>query len=186
MRAFSRRLLTGAACVALIAAVGACAPNGKSSSAPPQKERTVASAPIKSVDPNTQPVANRRLDRAEIREAQSLLNKLGYEAGPADGIVGRRSKRAAIDYQTQIGVASDGVFDTLLLARLRNSAETGAGAASGPATASAAPAPKPKPKPKPKPAAVKPTESKPAAAEPKRDYYYDGGADGGGGGGGGW
>lgn len=57
--------------------------------------------------------------RAEVREAQRLLNELGFDLGPADGIAGPRTRAAVRDYQKQNGLPGTGVITVGLIARLQ-------------------------------------------------------------------
>jgi tellurite resistance protein len=50
-------------------------------------------------------------DRATIREAQEQLNALGYDAGPADGLIGPRTRQALRDFQSSVGLPPSGVLD---------------------------------------------------------------------------
>lgn len=54
-----------------------------------------------------------------VREAQRLLNVLGYGAGPEDGIFGPRTHTAVIAFQENHGGTIDGAIDDELLQRLR-------------------------------------------------------------------
>lgn len=60
------------------------------------------------------------VSRATVREAQRLLNQLGYEAGPADGVMGRRTRGAVIAFQHESGLAPDGVIGPATMAALRS------------------------------------------------------------------
>ena len=52
-----------------------------------------------------------------VREAQQRLNAAGFDAGPVDGIVGPRTKRALIKYQAANGLEVTGELDAATLAR---------------------------------------------------------------------
>ncbi|MFQ3786182.1 peptidoglycan-binding protein [Halomonas sp. A29] len=54
-----------------------------------------------------------------VAEVQRELNRLGYAAGPEDGLMGTRSRNAIRDFQGTVGLAQDGQPTTALLARLR-------------------------------------------------------------------
>jgi localization factor PodJL len=54
------------------------------------------------------PADNRPLARTEIRELQSLLNSLGFDAGPADGQIGPKTTSAITLYQKFAGFDPDG------------------------------------------------------------------------------
>ncbi|MEO1224720.1 MAG: peptidoglycan-binding protein [Pseudomonadota bacterium] len=62
------------------------------------------------------------VDREGIREIQTLLSELGFSPGPADGIMGNRTRSAIQAYQRLIGTPVTGEADTQLLARLREAA----------------------------------------------------------------
>ncbi|HEX5766854.1 MAG TPA: peptidoglycan-binding protein, partial [Burkholderiales bacterium] len=53
-----------------------------------------------------------------VREAQRRLNAAGYEAGPVDGILGPRTKRALIHYQAVQGLKLTGELDAATHERL--------------------------------------------------------------------
>ena len=54
-----------------------------------------------------------------VREIQRELNRLGYPAGTADGIIGRRTVNAARAFQRDIGLAENGKLTPSLLKALR-------------------------------------------------------------------
>ncbi|MEM7404960.1 MAG: SEL1-like repeat protein [Pseudomonadota bacterium] len=54
-----------------------------------------------------------------VREIQNELNRLGYPAGTADGIIGRRTVDAARAYQRDVGLATNGKLTPALLQSLR-------------------------------------------------------------------
>ncbi len=62
------------------------------------------------------------VDREGIREIQTLLSELGFSPGPADGIMGNRTRSAIQAYQRLVGTPVTGEADTQLLARLREAA----------------------------------------------------------------
>ena len=45
----------------------------------------------------------------DVRLAQSLLNRIGYNAGPVDGVFGSLTYRAVIAFQRNNGLAADGI-----------------------------------------------------------------------------
>jgi hypothetical protein len=53
-----------------------------------------------------------------VREVQRRLNAAGYDAGPVDGILGPRTKRALIHYQAVQGLELTGELDAATLERL--------------------------------------------------------------------
>jgi peptidoglycan hydrolase-like protein with peptidoglycan-binding domain len=54
-----------------------------------------------------------------VREIQRELNRLGYPAGTADGIIGRRTVNAARAFQRDLGIAENGTLSPGLLQALR-------------------------------------------------------------------
>lgn len=75
--------------------------------------------------------------RDEVRQAQQELARLGYDAGVADGIAGRRTRSAVRDFQEDAGLTVDGEITPALLAALA-AAPTPAQAAAAPPTQPAA------------------------------------------------
>lgn len=71
------------------------------------------------IAPEPSPPAEGLSGRQLVAEVQRELNRLGYEAGPVDGLMGTRSRNAIRDYQGRVGLAQDGQPTTALLARLR-------------------------------------------------------------------
>ncbi|HRP94795.1 MAG TPA: peptidoglycan-binding domain-containing protein [Rhodocyclaceae bacterium] len=59
-------------------------------------------------------------ERERVAQAQALLNELGYDAGPVDGVAGRRTRRAISAFQSDVGMAVTGDIDGALLAALRD------------------------------------------------------------------
>ncbi len=53
-----------------------------------------------------------------IRQAQDALNALGYDAGPADGVMGRRTKQALSAFQRDRGLPVTGTADQRTLSEL--------------------------------------------------------------------
>lgn len=83
-----------------------------------EAERLVRESVIATVRPqNGDEGAASRRDR--IREVQERLAALGYEPGPADGIVGRQTAAAIRRYQQEQGLAVDGRPTADLLGHLR-------------------------------------------------------------------
>ncbi len=61
------------------------------------------------------------MDRQElIADIQSELNRLGYNAGPADGAFGPSTRRAIVTYQSDMNMTVTGEASERLLADLRN------------------------------------------------------------------
>lgn len=59
------------------------------------------------------------LNRDQTLELQTLLNGLGYDAGPADGLFGSRTRGAVRGFQADQGLAADGFPTLALLERVR-------------------------------------------------------------------
>lgn len=70
--------------------------------------------------------ADRRIAFLIMRhsEAQAELNRLGYDAGPVDGVWGPRSARAMRAFQSDHGLAPEGVVSKALLDRLKTASPT--------------------------------------------------------------
>lgn len=62
----------------------------------------------------------RPLSTAEVREIQEWLNRLGYESGEADGLVGRRTRAAARAFQAEAGLPADGYLTHELMEMLQH------------------------------------------------------------------
>ena len=77
------------------------------------------------------PREERPLTAEERREMQDLLNKLGYQVGDADGILGAQTRLAIKSYQKKIGQPADGFATVALLERLRADAAPPAADTSG-------------------------------------------------------
>ncbi len=56
---------------------------------------------------------------ARVRTIQTLLNKLGFDTGPADGSMGAQTREAIRNYQRALGLDIDGEPSEALLAHLR-------------------------------------------------------------------
>jgi localization factor PodJL len=50
-----------------------------------------------------------------VRKAQSLLASAGFDAGPADGVFGDRTRRAIMSFQSKAGLPVDGEVSPALL-----------------------------------------------------------------------
>jgi lytic murein transglycosylase len=62
------------------------------------------------------------LNREQTLELQTLLNSLGYDAGPPDGLFGSRTRVAVRGFQADQGLAADGFPTLSLLDRVRTRA----------------------------------------------------------------
>jgi peptidoglycan hydrolase-like protein with peptidoglycan-binding domain len=82
-----------------------------SASSTQQTATTAASTPAASPPP-------------DLAAAQKLLNELGYDAGVADGIAGNKTRKAIQDYETDKGLAVDGVLDADVYASLTRDANS--------------------------------------------------------------
>ncbi len=80
-------------------------------------------APVRRGEP-----AGRSPDRDVAARMQALLNRLGYDAGPVDGIPGRRTRLALTAFQKRNGLPATGNADPATLERLFS----GDGLAAGP------------------------------------------------------
>lgn len=64
----------------------------------------------------------------DVAELQARLGRLGFDCGRVDGIFGPQSARALTDFQSNCGIATDGVCGTVTLRMLaRVSGQTGSG-----------------------------------------------------------
>lgn len=68
------------------------------------------------------PANDKPLLRAEIKEIQALLNRLGYEVGAPDGVAGRQTRAGIKAFQRKSAIPADGYADVELLDRLRSAA----------------------------------------------------------------
>ena len=103
-----------------------------------------APEPVAPAQPTPQEIAL----RGQRREAQTLLNQLGYSVGTPDGIWGARSKQGLSAFQRAEGLTPTGWFEPAVLPRLREAA------AQGRRAPQVAPAPVPAPIPAPAPVAA--------------------------------
>lgn len=110
-------------------------------------------APAASATPA--PVAPR--PSRSVRQAQTLLAKLGYDPGPADGLMGARTREAIREYQKAAGLPVDGKVSERLIAHLKT------GKPRHPATLAPVPTPVAKPPAVPTPIARPPAVPVPMA-----------------------
>ena len=68
---------------------------------------------------------------AQVAQAQDLLNRLGYPAGPVDGAYGNSTRAAIVDFQARQGLPRTGNVTPSLLAQLRAALATGGPAVAG-------------------------------------------------------
>jgi peptidoglycan hydrolase-like protein with peptidoglycan-binding domain len=54
-----------------------------------------------------------------VQEAQQLLQKLGYDVGKADGVIGAKTRAAVKAVQQQLGLPADSYPDPTFLTALR-------------------------------------------------------------------
>jgi len=59
---------------------------------------------------------------AQIARAQTLLSQLGYQPGPADGMMGSRTRSAIRDFRRSEGLTMSDRVDSVLLSRLEQAA----------------------------------------------------------------
>lgn len=62
--------------------------------------------------------------RDDVRQAQRLLSQLGFEPGPADGVIGSRTERSVRQFQEREGLPADGRISAALIDRLKQAAES--------------------------------------------------------------
>ena len=72
-----------------------------------------------SAGPVTPPTQVGPIPDATVQAAQRQLNVLGYQPGPADGLMGRSTRWAVQAFQRDIGVPTTGVVDALLITQLQ-------------------------------------------------------------------
>lgn len=86
--------------------------------------RTAATGSVSASATPTQPVADET-----VKTVQQKLNELGYNAGPADGLTGARTRAAIVAFQEDRGLAATGIVNQALVGQLQQapprSRETG-------------------------------------------------------------
>jgi peptidoglycan hydrolase-like protein with peptidoglycan-binding domain len=65
-----------------------------------------------------------RISRAQIAEAQRILNLIGYDAGSIDGAMGRRTRTALVYFQRDSGLRQTGAANDQTLVSLRRAEAT--------------------------------------------------------------
>jgi localization factor PodJL len=58
------------------------------------------------------------LNKQTVAKTQALLGKLGYNAGPADGVIGKKTRQAIAEFQQRVGLSITGQISTELLREL--------------------------------------------------------------------
>ena len=100
----------------------------------PELERLQAGNREKADEPTDRPAvqqaAKPRSADPDVRQVQAMLSDLGYRPGPADGLMGARTRAAIKAFQRDRGLTADGRVDPSLVASLRSAkASTGVPAA---------------------------------------------------------
>ncbi|HER34759.1 MAG: SEL1-like repeat protein [Halothiobacillaceae bacterium] len=72
-----------------------------------------------SQDTSSPPAVETLSYRGRVTEIQRELNRLGYDGGPTDGLMGDRTRHAIAQYQADAGIAQDGRASPELLRHLR-------------------------------------------------------------------
>ena len=60
--------------------------------------------------------------KTQIKQMQSGLNKLGYDAGPIDGLAGRQTRAALQRFQKSRGIIADGFATNAMVAQVQHAA----------------------------------------------------------------
>lgn len=76
---------------------------------------------ISTTDPPLRVLLTRLTGREKLTNAQKMLNQLGFEAGKADGYIGRRTWRAIHDFQNSAQLLANGVLNDETYLALRSS-----------------------------------------------------------------
>jgi len=66
-----------------------------------------------------QPVIALLTDRQSIAQVQDLLTKVGFDAGPADGVIGKKTKSAIVAFRSRSGLPVTDQVDTELMEALK-------------------------------------------------------------------
>lgn len=104
--------------------------------------------------PSTMPaghgsMSSTRHDAATIRHVQQELTRAGYDAGPADGVMGPKTRAALADYQRSKGISANGLDNSTLSALGVSSSAGGTspGSSSAPGEGTLGSAPNQQPRP---------------------------------------
>ena len=102
------------------AAADASTQSARPSQAPvPGPARTVAPPVIAQPEPTNTTSPGLPSDRMATSEAQSILASLGYQPGPVDGSMGKRTVEALSKFQRDSKIAVTGIVDAATSQRLR-------------------------------------------------------------------
>lgn len=82
-----------------------------------RKQQTVL-GPLQANQPNHTPFAEFDVSQDQIRNYQTRLNQLGFDAGPADGIPGKRTAAAVRNFQKDHGFLVTGILTNANVTRL--------------------------------------------------------------------
>ena len=96
-------------------------PGGTAPTTTQPKAKTPAAQPPVKAPSYTSPATNNSgqvSNRAYIKLAQEILADLGYQPGPADGLVGARTRAAVRAFQATEGLPIDGVLSEPLFVKL--------------------------------------------------------------------
>ncbi len=91
-------------------------PGSASDEAPPKIAARPPAPVVSTAPPGPQP-----RPRANVRKAQRLLADLGYYRGPADGVMGNRTRAALRNFQRDEGLTPHGRLTRQVMRRLRSS-----------------------------------------------------------------
>jgi len=77
--------------------------------------------PVKQEWKSTQAVAKAplKINRNTIAQIQSLLTKVGFNAGVADGVMGQKTRNAIAAFQKKAGIPVSGRIDAQFLQALK-------------------------------------------------------------------
>jgi Ni/Co efflux regulator RcnB len=84
-----------------------------------QDQNAKQNTPDPSMDKKSGQSGSVNLSRSQTRMLQRALNSGGLDAGPADGIMGEKTKQAVQKYQSQKGLNASGQLDRETIAALR-------------------------------------------------------------------